>query len=152
MSELKSSVLIIRKKMLFTPLAKIYTATGSDGKNEYHLCKWCTRIINYNYEDIWGVEAKFVRSSKHGHHPHQVDQLSPLQHLRSWSTSCSPHEPLPPTGRRGWATNSNPGKPSSLKTIIQRKRKKEVPLVLPENHPPCEPSPQVKINTYVKEI
>ena len=26
--------------------------------------------------------------------------------ISGMSTSCSPHEPLPPTGRRGWATNS----------------------------------------------
>ena len=57
MNELKISVLIMRKKMLFSGeiyLQKFYTAAGSDGRNKYHLC---TRLINYNYEDIWGVEA-----------------------------------------------------------------------------------------------
>ena len=65
-------------------------------------------------------------------------------------TSLSP----PLGGEAGQPTagpTPNPGNPSSLKTILQikRKRKKKVPLVLPENHPPCEPSPQVKINTYI---
>ena len=89
-----------------------------------------TRLINYQHYNIWRVEAPVA--------------------LR---TSLSP----PLGGEAGQPTagpTPNPGKPSSLKTILQikRKRKKKVPLVLPENHPPCEPSPQVKINTYVKEI